>query len=205
MLTIKIEGFDRLRANLNGIKRGLGEQAATMALNKVGEKAKVEMRRTITNEYNLKVGEVNSRLRLIRANRNKLNVVLDPYAMIKRGRAMNVIHFLSALQARGVAYKARGSRGMNKAILAQLKGQLGFIIKRSGGVKTIPGAFIQNRGRTVFIREGKERLPIKAVSTISIPQMFAARKSIGRVERKIQNELSVEFDRAVKILLDRYR
>ena len=58
--------------------------------------------------------------------------------------------------------------------------------------------------RTAF-REGKARLPIKPLSTIDVPQMFAARKSIDRVLRVIERELPVEFDRAIKLALERMK
>ena len=205
MLTVKIEGFDRLKRNLDGIKRGLGDEVETKALNKTGDKARVEMRRAITDEYNLKASEVTGRLRLMRAARGKLSVVLDPFASFRRGRSLNLIHFLTAIQAAGKAFKVRGARGVNKGQMLQLNRQLGFRIKRAGGLKTITGAFVANKGRTVFIREGKARYPIKALSTIDVPGMFGARKSINRVMAKIRTELPIEMDRAVKFLLAKFR
>jgi len=203
MLAIKLEGFDRLRRNLDGIKRGLGDEVAVKALNKTGDKARVEMRRAITDEYNLKASEVTGQLRLARAARGKLNVVLDPFAS-RRERSLNLIHFLATIQAAGRSYKVRGARGVNRAQMLQLNRQLGFRIKRSGGLKTIKGAF-GNKGRTIFIREGKQRYPIKALSTIGVPGMFGARKSINRVMAKIKVELPVEMDRAVKFLVAKFK
>jgi len=205
MLTIKLEGFDELKRNLEGIRNGLGEQVATAALNKVGNKARTEMKRAISQEYNLNAAEVNSRLRLSNATKSNLSVTLDPFASSKKGRALNLIHFLAAVQAAGGVRKVRGIKGVSKSQLKQLGVQLGFLIKRAGGIKSLAGAFIGNHGRTIFIREGKGRLPIKPLSTIDVPQMFSARKSIDRVTQVIQTELPIEFDRALKLLLDRYK
>lgn len=55
-----------------------------------------------------------------------------------------------------------------------------FKIKRNGPRKLIPGAFLINDGKTVMIRVGKQRLPIKALQTINVAQMFNTRASMPR-------------------------
>lgn len=205
MITVKLEGLDQLKRNLEGIRKDLGSKVASAALNKTGDKARTAMKRAIASEYNLKSSEVNSRLNLSRARSDNLEVVLDPFASKRKGRALNLIHFLAAVQAAGGVHKVRGIKGVSKAQMKKLEAQLGFLIKRSGGLKSVRGAFIGNRGRTVFIREGKNRLPIKPLSTIDVPQMFSARKSIEAVVSVIKRELPIEFDRAIKAMLERYK
>lgn len=98
--------------------------------------------------------------------------------------------------------KVRGAKG-NKKQLAALEQQLGFAITRSGGLKTIPGAFIGNKGRTIFMRTGNARLPIKPVQVIGVSQMFSSRAIKQRVMTKIGDDLNVEMKRAVDMILAR--
>ena len=77
----------------------------------------------------------------------------------------------------GGTHRLRNGAQMRKAL------ELRFQVKRSGGKKLIKGAFIGNQGRTVFIREGKQRLPLKALNTIDVPNMFNT-KRINEVVRK---------------------
>lgn len=80
-------------------------------------------------------------------------------------------------------------------------------IRRDGGRKLIKGAFIANKGRTVFIREPyplTKRLPIRGVETIDVPQMFNSRPIMRRVLERVRAEFPKEFDRAAAYLLDRF-
>ena len=81
--------------------------------------------------------------------------------------------------------------------------QLGFQIKRGGGLKQIPGAFVGNKGRTIFRRTGKSRLPIEPVQVIGVAQMFNSKTINQRVMAKIEAEFGVELRRAVESVIAR--
>jgi hypothetical protein len=142
----------------------------------------------------LRANEVRPRLNLSRASRGHLVVVMDPFASRRRGRALNLIHFVE----RRVTL-AEGRRRAKAGNIAQVR----FQVRRGGGKKMIPGLFIANQGRTVFKRVGKARLPIEAVSTIDVPSMFGARRISRRVLDRVQRELGVEVRRAVNLVLSR--
>jgi hypothetical protein len=192
MIRIDVRGVDAVKKELDRIRRDLREKALGAALNKVGQKARTEMVRAITSEFAIKAGDVRPRMSLSRATRGNLVVVLDPYASRRRGRSLNLIRFLEK--------KVSLAEGRRRA-KAGTRNQLHFQIKRSGGKKQIPGAFIGNKGRTVFRRVGKDRLPIAAVSTIDVPQMFATRRIQARVLARIRKEIGVEVERAVRMVL----
>lgn len=204
-LKIDVRGFDDLRRSLDSMRSDLSDKAASMALNKTGAKAQTEMKRAITDEYNLKSDEVASRLSLSKASRDSLRVVLDPFASRRKGRSLNLIHFL---EKKVTMAEARRRNKKGKLYTIGLHGQklpiLYFKIKKNEPAKPIPGTFIGNNGRTVFIRVGKSRLPIEAKATIDVPQMFNARKTQKRVLDYINQELPVEFDRAIRLVLDRF-
>lgn len=192
MVTISIKtDFTEINRKIKNLSDGLQKRVVPAALNKVIAKANTEMTRQISREFNISSADVRSRLRVTRAKRefSKFTASLDPFASSRRGRSLNLIRFLE----RSVTL-ADGRRRRADKTLQQLR----FQIKRSGGKKIIPGAFIGNRGRTVFIREGDARLPIKALSTIDVPQMFNTRRIQKVVLDRIDRELVIEFDRAIK-------
>lgn len=192
MLILKVKSdFKEVQRRLDRLSAALETKVIPAALNKVAAKAKTEMTRAITSEFNIRADEVRARLRVIKAKRMVKDwfAVLDPFASTRRGRSLNLIRFLEkkVTLAEGRRRKKAGTED-----------QLRFQVKRVGGKKIIAGAFIGNNGRTVFIRETDARLPIKALSTIDVPQMFNTRRIQSRVEARIRKELPIEFERAIK-------
>ena len=190
MLTIKTD-FNDVQNRLNKLSNDLQKRIIPAALNKTIAKANTSMVREITSTYNIKAAEVRARLRVIRASKDfkKWKAILDPFAGGKRGRAMNVIKF-----AEKKITLAEGRRRAKSGTADQLR----FQIKKAGGKKTIQGAFIGNKGRTIFERTGDARLPIKPVTTIDVPQMFNTRRINAVVVKRINDELAIEFDRAIR-------
>lgn len=205
-LRVDVRGFDEVQRELRRIgdefKRG---QAVSAALNKVADKARAEVTRQVTARFNIGASLVRDSLYLRRAaaKGGRLTAILNIFGSpSKRGRSMNMIRFLAAVQAAGQAIKVRGGKG-NKKQLAALGQQLGFQITKGGGLKQIPGAFIGNKGRTIFMRTGNARLPIKPVQVIGVSQMFRTRTIERAVMDKITAELGVEVRRAVDMVLAR--
>lgn len=184
------------KAELAKLSRDLQDKAVAMALNKTTDKGKTEMVRAITSEFAIKASEVRPRLNVRKASAkgDRLVALLHAFASRRKGRSLNLIRFLERKVSLAEA-RRRDKRGTLN--------HLGFKIKKRGGVKQIKGAFIGNKGRTIFVREGKERTPIRALQTIDVPQMFTTRRINERVVRRIQKEFPVEFDRAVRLLLAR--
>jgi hypothetical protein len=69
----------------------------------------------------------------------------------------------------------------------------------------IKGAFIGNQGRTVFRRVGKERLPINAVQTIYVPQMFNTGRIKDVVVKLMREKFPVIFEREAKFYLSKWK
>ena len=195
MVTLSIKSdFQQVNRQLSALSNAVQTRVIPAALNKTGAKAKAEMTRAITDEFNIKAAEVRGRLRVSKATRNVRNweVVLDPFASSRKGRSLNLIHFLEKKVS-----LAEGRRRRKAGTISQLQ----FQIKRVGGKKIIQDAFIGNKGRTVFVREGKQRLPIVAKNTIDVPQMFNTRRISARVLAKIRQELPIEIQRAISATL----
>lgn len=201
MLTVKLEGIEAVKRTLDKLPQELRDKAIRPALNKAAEKARAEINRAIPEEFAVKSSEVRNAVEISRARGDKLEAVISIFgSSSKRGRSMNMIHFLAAVQAAGQTFKVRGKK-LTKADRAVLQKQLGFLIKKGGGIKKIGGAFLGNKGRTVFMREGKGRLPIKPVQVIGFSQMFNSKRVSSRVMQKINDDLPAEVERAIKMLL----
>jgi hypothetical protein len=202
-ITVKVEGFDQVQRRLVGVQRDLRAKVLQPAINKVADKARAEINRAIPQEFNVTASEVRNAVEVRQARSGSLEAVVTVFGSAsKRGRSMNLIHFLAAVQAAGQAVKVRGAKG-KRSELKVLQQQLGFLIKKGGGLKKIQGAFVGNKGRTIFIREGKGRLPIKALQVIGFSQMFNTRRINKRVMDKINQELPIEVERALKLVLGR--
>jgi len=185
-IKLEIKGLKQLEYMLKTTAKEL-ERAEVMAINKGISSAKTEMKRAISSEFTILQKTVNKRLKVTKARKGHAVAVLEPIAG-RRGYSMNLIHFLE---------KKPGIREQKRRIKAEgSRPQLRFHIKR-GAEKTIKGAFIGNRGRTVFKRTGKARLPIEPVQTIGVPGMFNTRRINERVIARIRKELPVEMESAV--------
>ena len=162
------------------------------ALNKTIDQGRAEMARRIAAEYRIKISDVRQRLAITRARKQgkalELTVSLEA-TRAGKGRGMNLI-----------AFHAGGGRVLKSGKRQQLR----FKIRRAGGNKQITGAFIGNKGRTIFIRDGKSRLPIKAVNTIDVLQMFNTKRINLAVREALLASLESNFDRELRVVLGGY-
>lgn len=200
-ISVQVKGVDELRRKLSGVVKDVDRKVVQPAINKVAEKARAEINRAIPQEYAVKAAEVRNAIDLRKARDGDLRAVISIFGSARRrGRSLNMIHFLAAIQAAGKAAKVRGAR-VTKQDMKALARQLGFVIRRDGGLKKIDGAFVGNKGRTIFRRTGKGRLPIEPLQVIGFSQMFSSQKISKRVLDKVRAELPVEIDRALARLL----
>jgi hypothetical protein len=191
---VRTTGVQEAINRLNRIKRDMGDKVVVAALNDTIQQTRTQMIRNITAEYAVTATLVRDRLSIQRAKRQGANAFVatligNPAGRAKR--AMNLIHFLRA----GASLKAT-RKASNK-----LHAELRFRIRRAGGDLPIKGAFVGNKGRTIFQRVGKDRLPIKAVQTIGVPQMFQAKKVQIPVQRWIDANFPRIFDQRLRYYL----
>ena len=160
-----------------------GEKKAR-ALNRTMEQARTLMSERIRSEFNLKAAYVRDRLRIRKAfsRAGSLSISAELVGSDKRRRSANVIAFGAKPSGRGVSVQiSKGKR------------------------KTIEGAFIGNRGRTVFRREGKARLPIAPVQTIDVGQMFNTCRINAAVVAAVRARFPAIFQRELAYALSQVR
>lgn len=175
--------FPDVMRQLDQLHDDIAGPATVRAVNRSIEPARPEMARAIAREFNLSVSQARETLVIKRARyvKGQIRIEAELASPRRRGRSLNLIHFaerkvtLSAARKRMAAGEG-GSYTLGNGATVSKALQLRFKIKRGGPYRTIPGAFIANQGRTVFIREGKSRLPIKALQTIDVAQMFNAKR-----------------------------
>lgn len=149
-------------------------RAAVAALNRTATTARAVAAREISKETSLPVNEVRKRVPLIRANKATLT------AQIKaEPYAPNLIRYGARETKQGVSAKAWGKR------------------------KIYRGTFIGNKGRTVFTRVGKSRLPIKAVFGPSVRREFIRDHTLSAIKRTVADRFPIEFNRAMRARLPR--
>lgn len=205
MIKIEVQGVEEVKRMLEGLQLDMRAKVLQPAINKVADKARAEINRAIPEEFAVKASEVRSAVTVRRASSGQLAATITIFGSSrKKGRSLNMIHFVAAAYARqaGVFKTRSGAVGIRKRDLKGIGNQLGFQVKRGAGLKTIPGAFIGNKGRTVFIRTSDKRLPIKAVQVIGFSQMFNTKRISRRVMDKINQELPVEVNRSVMLRLE---
>lgn len=195
-VTVRVN-VDGLRRKLNAIEKHLGDNAVVSALNKTAAQAKTRMSELIRADYNISAALVRERLRIRKAQRSGIAtftalLIGNPETGGQR-RSMNLVHFLEK-NATAKAFR----RGKNLRL-----DELRFHVRKTGGKQRLPGAFIGNKGRTVFIRTSAGRLPIKAVRTIGVPQMFNTKKNITEIKAWIEANLPRILDSEVKHYLAR--
>jgi hypothetical protein len=161
---------DRALKALDAIPRNVDRAAAT-ALNRVGTTAHAVAAREISQVTGLKVSEVKRYVPLAKADRNTLTATLSA-----KPWAPNLIHFSARQTRRGVSANAWRKR------------------------KVYKGTFIANKGRTVFKRVGKLRLPIEPVHGPSVPREFVKQHTLDAIRKTVGERFPIEFERALKAL-----
>lgn len=201
MTTISIRNnLKQAVASFKGATDKAINKATARALNATVKQGRTEMARVISREFRVTVGQAKDRLDVELArvgDKVKLEVGLmatRPGGLYGNSwRGMNLIHFVTGTPGRS----KKGKRG-----------QLKFQIKRTGGRREIKGAFVAlNRktgGRAVFIRQGKERMPIETVTTIDIPQMFNTRRINSVVRQVMVKRFDANFARELRSVLKGY-
>lgn len=196
-----------LQRKLAALPHELRDRAVAAGLNRTAEKAQTEINRAIRDEYVIPADRIRNSLKLRQASAARLQFTAEIQIFgspSRKGRSANVIAFME----KKVSFAEAKRRRKKGELFVQSKGRLlpilRFVFKRGSAGKVIEGAFVGNKGRTVFRRVGAARLPIEPVRVIDVGQMFRSKKVSSRVLERINRDLPVEMDRAVKSVIARF-
>lgn len=191
-LTIKTN-FPQVQRALDQLQDEVAAKATARAVNATIAQAKTEMGRQIRQEYVVDARFVRERLRIKRATFFKGALAIEAtLSATEKPRSANLIRFAARRVKAGVSVK----------------------IKRAGARKVVQGAFIGNKGRTVFERvpgsvmksrsksKGKlHREAIKPMQTIDVPQMFNAKRINAAVVAAMRAKFPAIFERELAYAL----
>lgn len=161
-LSIELEGMDKVVAKL---RPDIYKKTLNRTLNDVGSKVRTQSTKAVRQRYNIKAKTIKDNMKIKRSRYNDLGFAMQ----IESGRR-NIIHFGARQTKRGVSVR----------------------VKKSSGTKVVKGGFIGNNGRTVFKRVKDKRLPIKALKTLSIPQMFN-KEVLSDVDKEVSSTYAKRF------------
>lgn len=169
MIDVKVaHNVERVLAEMAQIPARFKERAIKDALRRTATGTKTVVTRAITREYVIQRSQVDPAIRIFPKFGSGYSLAVEIDALPSRSgrRAANVIKFMErrVSLAQHRRRQARGDR------------QLHFRFRKGAGTKNIRGAFLGNAGRTVFMREGRARLPITPVMVIDVPQMFTTKR-----------------------------
>lgn len=194
--TIKTN-FPDVERQLQAMHQGIANRALASALNKTAAQAKTAMGREIRAEFNLPAARVSAALRVTnaRASGAKMRLEASLESPRQRGRSLNLVNFMERSTTMAQARK-RAKAGTLSQLFVQ--------IKKAGGKKALGSAFLGNKGRTVFVRTGRGRLPIKALQTIDVASMFNTRRVNAKVVRLIEEKFPSLFANEARFFTDRF-
>ena len=177
--------FPEVQRQLEQLRKDVAGKAMASALNKTVAQAKTAMSREIRAEFNISASKVGQALRINRARASGSRFALEASleSPAKRGRSLNIASFNARQTAKGVSFK----------------------IKKTGARKVIPGSFLINAGKTMMIRVGKRRLPIKALQTIDVASMFNTKRINAKVLRFIEDKFPAIFANEAKFFTARFK
>ena len=159
-------------ARLEVRSRKLVDDAAVRALNRTAGTVRTHAVREIRKRYRIAAGVVRGQMRIVRANRGRLTA-----EVIATGRRIPLIHFSARQTAKGVTVRVTAERKL----------------VRHAFIATMPG------GHTgVFARKGRERLPIKEIFSLSLPQAFTQKQIIESLKAIARERFNIEFTRELK-------
>ena len=189
--------FPDVQRQLESMRKDVANKALASAMNKTVAQAKTAMSREIRAEFNMTAAKVGEALQVskARAGGGRVHLEASLESPRKRGRSLNLINFMERSVSMAQARK-RGKAGTLKQLHVQ--------IKKAGGKKALGSAFIGNKGRTVFVRTGKSRLPIKALQTIDVAGMFNTKRVNAKVLAMIEAKFGVIFASEAKFFTDRF-
>jgi len=199
---IKIDlrtNFGAVQMRLNQLQKDLGDRAMASAINKTIDLGRTQMIRGITDEFAVKAGYVRARLRARRASSKQGRFSVEGSLIGgKRGakRSANIIAFVERSVTLAEAKRRRKAGTLDRIFVK---------VKRKGPRKALrEGAFIANKGRTVFERVGKARLPIKPMQVIDVAQMFNTKRISKPVQAFMQARFPGVFKREARFYIQRF-
>ena len=179
-LGLKVSGASQVKKFLRDAERDV-HKATTRALNKVAAKGKTIVVREIAGDIGTAIGTVKKEIRLTRAKPSH-----QVAALRASGRRIPLIKLRARQVRKGVSFSAGKGKGR----------------------KLVPGGFVatmRSGHKGTYKRTSKRRLPITELHGPSVPQVFIKGRTKLLVDRLVDTEFRIIFDREYRFLRRRHR
>jgi len=170
---VKLEGLDKLTYALNP---KVYNQSLSRTINEIGRKMTTKMSQDVRANYNIKVKSLRRFIKVSRSSQGRLifNIVIS-------SKQRNVSNF--------------GAKVLKK------RGQVSIRIKKQGGRKVLKRAFKARNSPAILQRvDGSQE--IRAVQTLSVPQMFNA-KTLKKAEEIKDREFGKRFKKNLEFYISK--
>lgn len=200
MIAIDIRtNFAVVERKLGALRKDIHDKALASAINKTIDLGRTQMVRTITDEFSVKAAYVRERLRVKRASPKQGRFRIEGSLIGGKAgakRSANIIAFVERSVTLAEARRRKKAGTLDRLFVK---------VKRKAPRKALrEGAFIGNKGRTVFERVGKERLPIKPVQVIDVAQMFNTKRINSVVRKMMETRFPGVFEREARFYTQRF-
>lgn len=182
IMNVVIENYDSLVKNIKNIEKQ-SEKAVQRTISDSKSRGHGWVSQEVVKEYNIKKKDINEAKQGVKKGGNLIKIAganVDSLYIVYRGRLLTPTHF-------GMKPTSRPSNKRPYIVTAQIKKSVGrkplghrvFLASAGGeGAKQIP-----------FQRQGKERIPIDAIKTLSVPQMVTNEKVAENIQGRMSDEL----------------
>lgn len=190
-INIRLEGVDKVMKDLE-MKRGNVLRAASTAINRAATHARAQVTKISRQEYTAKAKSVREAIDIKKSKPNTL------MAEVVIGR--KVVPLID-YQSKGGATERKQPEEKSVRTRRRRITPVQVMVKRSGGYKMLPKAFkaTMKFGRKIFIRTGKGKIDITALSGPSLGGITQA--NMIRIMQSVRNVLSREFKGALQYAL----
>lgn len=166
-------------AEIDGLTAGGARTAMMRALNRAAGGVRTDASREIRKTYKVKKATVDKSFSVQTATSQSLRAVVHV-----SGRPLSLAGFAARQTKKGVTVNVKGQRKLIRhAFIRTLKTQRG------------------EEFDVVFIREGKSRLPIKALKTVNVTGLFTIEEIQRVIDASTTQRFEVELVRNIKFLL----
>lgn len=161
-MEVKLDGLDKVLAVLHP---DVYKKSLSRTINDIGDKARTQMVKSVGQQYNMKASELKKFIQFRKSRYSNLEYVIDV-----RSKRFNAMRFAPKVLKK--------------------RGHISIKIRKDIGRKTLKRSFVAENGG-ILMRE-KSSQKIRAVTTVSIPQMFN-KKILKETDDMVVNEFSSKF------------
>lgn len=171
-IEVDTKALKRVAVELGEVSKKDVPKAVVAALNRTITTVGTDMKKEAVKLYEIKSGDVQKTLKLKRASSSNMQASAQ-----STGKPLGLFHFK-------VKPRKRPTKRV-KYIKVKIKKADGY-----KDIKTNPKAFIADHNAlNVFKRVGKSRLPIKRLTSLSIPQMISNPEALAHIQQHAQETL----------------